>query len=290
MSYFSDREQGTRPRIVEEFTKSAWAGIIAIIRSRINDGSFGCRFPETCWDGGVPFRCDEDSFVQALKAEIPDIPWPLDEESALPIMVIFDLIEFCYKAVGKPFTINYHSYFNHSHLRFEREEGQVAFCKDVNTILARNGLAYAIDHDGLIRRLPTEELGALLKSAKVVTGDTELDALLEAAKKKYLDPDLRVRKEALEKLWDAWERLKTIEPGDDKKESVASLLNKCATEVHFRTTLEKEATELTRIGNTFRIRHSETTQVPLESSDHVDYLFHRLFALIYMILGSVKEK
>jgi len=28
------------------------------------------------------------------------------------------------------------------------------------------------------------------------------------------------------------------------------------------------------------IRHSETSQVPLQRNDHVDYLFHRLFALI----------
>ena len=52
----------------------------------------------------------------------------------------------------------------------------------------------------------------------------------------------------------------------------------------FRETLEAEATELTRIGNTFRIRHSETSQTPLENDTHVDYLFHRLFGLIHLLL------
>ena len=35
----------------------------------------------------------------------------------------------------------------------------------------------------------------------------------------------------------------------------------------------------------FQIRHSETTQVPLAQSEHVDYLFHRLFALIQLLLS-----
>ena len=35
--------------------------------------------------------------------------------------------------------------------------------------------------------------------------------MLEAARKKLLDPDLSVRNEALETLWDAWERIKALE-------------------------------------------------------------------------------
>ncbi len=41
---------------------------------------------------------------------------------------------------------------------------------------------------------------------------------------------------------------------------------------------------LTKIGNTFQIRHSETSQVSLTRDAHVDYLFHRMFALIWMLL------
>jgi len=32
---------------------------------------------------------------------------------------------------------------------------------------------------------------------------------------------------------------------------------------------------LTAIGNQFRIRHSETSQTPIEEDEQVDYLFHR---------------
>lgn len=48
--------------------------------------------------------------------------------------------------------------------------------------------------------------------------------------------------------------------------------------------LEEEALKLSDIGNAFQIRHSELNQEPLELDVHVDYLFHRLFAMVYMLL------
>ena len=125
-----------------------------------------------------------------------------------------------------------------------------------------------------------------LRSTVFRTGDADLDSLLDVARAKYLDPDVNIRKESLEKLWDAWERLKTIEPGKDKKESTKALLDKAGSEVAFRQVLEREANELTGIGNTFRIRHSETNKVPVKVSEHIDYLFHRTFSLIRLLLRA----
>lgn len=55
-----------------------------------------------------------------------------------------------------------------------------------------------------------------LASTIFTTGDQDLDRLLETAREKFLNRAFEIRKEGLEKLWDAWERLKTIEPGADK--------------------------------------------------------------------------
>lgn len=282
-SYYSDREQGPQPCIKEEISNEAWGGIIAAINTRINDGSFGYRYPETCSDGNLPYGCDRYAFSMALKAEIHEIPWPLNLGEVPQTPAILDLIEFCYRAVGKPKQTDNHGYFNHYHLRFEREEGQELFRENINRILQRNGLAYELDQDGHIRRLPSEILGEALKFAQFKTGDGALDSLLNLAREKFLNPKPTVRKEALEKLWDAWERLKTIED-PDKRVGIKKLLDKCASEPNFRETLKKEAKELTDIGNTFHIRHSETNQIPLKKNEHVDYLFHRLFALIFMAL------
>jgi hypothetical protein len=88
----------------------------------------------------------------------------------------------------------------------------------------------------------------------------------------------------LEKLWDAWERLKTVEPGKNKQAQVKALLDRAATESNCRDRLEKEARELTEIGNKFMIRHTETDKVPVNESTQVDYLFHRMFAIIRLLL------
>ena len=44
--------------------------------------------------------------------------------------------------------------------------------------------------------------------------------------------------------------------------------------------------ELNSIGNSYLIRHSEVTQVAVIDVDHIDYLFHRLFAMIQLMLSK----
>jgi hypothetical protein len=126
-----------------------------------------------------------------------------------------------------------------------------------------------------------EAMGALPAS-----GDTTLDALLDDARLKFKDPSPKARSEATEKLWDAWERLKSLEVQGNKRLSVARLLDQCSPEQEFRQLIEQEAQQLTAIGNKFHIRHFETDKVALGSAAHNDYLFHRLFALIHLLLFS----
>ena len=44
--------------------------------------------------------------------------------------------------------------------------------------------------------------------------------------------------------------------------------------------------ELENFGNGFFIRHANATQVTLQTSEEIDYLFHRLFAVIRLLLRS----
>ena len=118
------------------------------------------------------------------------------------------------------------------------------------------------------------------------TGDTVLDELLGLAQSKFLVNNPNLRKEALEKLWDAWERLKTLESGKDKKDSVRILLDKTAHDPAFRKTLETEAQELSAIGNSYMIRHTEIGKATLSSPEQVEYFFHRMFALMRLILRA----
>ncbi|MDG6249212.1 AbiJ-NTD4 domain-containing protein, partial [Methanocalculus sp.] len=245
-------------------------------------------FPEKCPDGAVICGNDEGVLSATLKAEIPYIEWPLDGKKTPSLLTTLDFIEFCYKYIADPTAIYHHDYHKHNHFKFDVVKGQRKFRESINSIFSRNGIIYELDTTGQIIRLAPEGLREQLQQSRFFTQDTDLDILLNTARAKFLNPNIEVRKEALEKLWDAWERLKTIEPGD-KKTSIETLLKKISPEMNFYGRLNQEAKELTYIGNNFRIRHHETDKTPIESSDQVDYLFHRMFSLIYLILKTTNR-
>lgn len=286
MTYFSDRERGPLPRVNETIPQTAYAGIVIIIDHHIDNGAFGIDFPEDCPDDEGTIGTNTNAFQTALVAEIPNMTWPLNAGNNPEIFVLLDFIEFCYRHVAQPIKGTYHNFFNHHHLGYNRVNGQQEFGNSINRIFARNGIAFELQEDGQIQRLAPPILREALTSVEFQTGDRELDILLASARSKFLSPNQQVRKESLEKLWDAWERLKTINVGVNKKTSLTQLLDKAAPEATFRKTLENESRELTVIGNTFLIRHTETTQIPLQTNSQVDYLFHRLFALIHLILSN----
>jgi hypothetical protein len=284
--YFSEGELGPRPRTSEELSEAVWGAIVALIWSRLADGSFGNFYGIECDDGGAIYRVDEQAFSLALRGEVPEIPWPLVPDAAPSILPMFDLIQFCYQSVAKPIIRSVHTYFGHSHFDFDPVEGRAIFRNDVNRVFSRNGIAYELTAEGGIVRTGPAVLREELLRFTFSTGDGDLDRMLEAARKNFSNPDLSVRDDALEKLWDAWERIKTLEiPGKGNKQaSAAQLLDKASSEPNFRKLLEEEARKLTEIGNTFRIRHTEAYNTPIERREHIDFLFHRLFAMIRLVL------
>ena len=198
------------------------------------------------------------------------------------------MIEFCWASIGKPIHHDYHDFGKHNHLTFDKDAGREQLRTEVEEIFRRNGIAYELTEEGRIERLVPPVLQGALDQLESNTGDLELDRLLGTAQRKFLDPDPETRREALEALWDAWERLKTLDGQGDKKARVKAMLDHTAGTFSpkFRCALENEAMELTTIGNSLRIRHSETTQEMLATSEHADYLFCRLFSLVHMILES----
>ena len=293
MDYFSNKERGPHPRTGEQFTPETWGGIVALIRSLISTGAFGYKYPEMCLDGAGPYGTDEQALSLALRAEIPDLEWPLqaprgnigDQESPVPdIFTSLDLIQFSYQNVAKPIQGGYHSFYRHHHLTFDEDSGREEFRSKINSIFARNGIAYQLRADGTIERLAPPVLKEVLANTVFRTKDKILNQMLEDARKKFLDPDPVVRRESIERLWDCWERIKTLERPNDKKASITLLLNKATTQKNVREMLEEEARKLTDIGNSFHIRHTEIQQTLISDNHIIDYLFHRLFCMIVLVL------
>jgi len=294
MEYFSDKENKSKPQTVDSVTPVAWGGIVALIQSLITTGAFGKQYPEMCPDGDGPTGTDEQSFVLALRAEVPDVQWPLkieegphyDKKPWAPVtMEALDLIQFCYQAVSKPIQGSYHSFFRHHHLSFDEEVGKDSFREKINTIFRRNGIAFVLEYDGTIKRIIPEQFKSFI-STHIRTGDSDLNNMIDDAQKKFLNPDTKIRKEAIERLWDCWERIKTLEDPMNKKKSISILLDKASSDPDTRSLLEQEARKLTDIGNTFHIRHSEVTQIVISDNSIIDYLFYRLFAFVQMLLSS----
>lgn len=294
--YFSDRQNGPRPRVEFELTPAVWAGLVAVVQNLVNTGALGCRFPERCPDGQVICGCNEVALSAAVIAEIPGLVWPLEttrpnanepwashEPYCPPTLVALDLLEFVFHSVGHPVEEGYHSYHRHQHLSFDVDEGRRRFAADVNRILARNGQAFDLTPNGRVERIPPSLLAEALRRPRFQTGDTILDNVLEESRIKFLDPNPLIRREGLERLWDGWERLKSL-ANADKKRSIGAILDRAASEVTFRELLEQEARALTDIGNTHLIRHYEVNKTPVIDSDHVDYLYHRLFALLELLV------
>lgn len=288
VTYFSEREKKRQPRIKEEINQAAWGGIRIRILTRIKNGSFGESFPVDCDDGAGVIDNDEEAIWDVMRSEIPSLeerPWYIQSVDSLWTIDILDMVEFCWQNVSKPTQTDYHSFYMHYHLQFDRKEGRDEFRDTINRIFRLNCLAYDLTEEGSVRRLVTPVLHETLSSAYFSTGDSELDDMLEKSCEKFLCPDKATRYEALKILWDAWERLKTLE-GKEKKKGIKDLLDTAAglSSPKFRETLGCNARELTKIGNNFQIRHPETNQEKLERSEHIDYLFHRLFSLIQLIL------
>jgi len=258
--------------------------IVGVIQTRADDGSFGSEYPERCPDNRSVIGTD----IAALRAGLVarNLHNPFQREAPVPTTFqVLDLIEFADEKIALPRHRGaFHEYHGHYHLDFDGDAGRRAFRDEINQIFERNGIAFALRETGRIERIAPEGLREALSQAVFDTGDEALDALLERARTWFLSHDPAVRRESLETLWDAWERLKSLEDAKNKREGTKLILDKAAGEEHFRALLETEAATLTSIGNDFMIRHAEVNKTPINDDEHVDFLFHRLFATIRLLL------
>jgi hypothetical protein len=296
MPYFSEKETGPRPRTEEIINPAVWGGIVAHIQKLVATGAFGKEYPLQCPDGRGTIGTDENLFSLALQAQMYGLQWPLqtkrtdaeafssNEPFAPETLLILDLVQFCFNKVAKPLPYSYHQFLGHDHLNFDVEAGRQEFRKEINGLFARNGVAYELDSGGAIVRLGPPILREAVSDFIFCTGDTTLDQMLEEARRKFINPNTSIRREAVERLWDAWERIKSLEEPEDKKISINLLLTKAASDPDILKMFDDEGRELTRIGNKFHIRHTEMDQILITDSDHLDYLFHRLFAMIQLLL------
>lgn len=145
----------------------------------------------------------------------------------------------------------------------------------INAILKLNDLDLKLDNGKIVSKFDSH----INKSTLVPIEEAGLKELLQEAIKYYDEGNLKI---AVEKLWDAFERLKTYySPTLDKKKSINRIISDMSNNKEpYKMMFEKEFLELTAIGNNFRIRHHETTKTDIEDNRHYDYFYKRCLSLI----------
>ncbi|MFY9260727.1 MAG: hypothetical protein WAO71_09490 [Gallionella sp.] len=290
MKYFSDQENGVPDCTEERIPEQVWNAIKAKIQKEVERGAFGNFCPKKCEDGGAVVGTDSAAFFDLMKGDVPSLAL---EYACLPTempenLTILDMVQFCYKHIAKPTQgRDYHEFFKHYHIeRFDSRVGQEEFREYINTLFSRNKLVYELTESGNFERLLYPQLHDLLEK-HIPDTEKKLDQMLEDSRQKFLDRDPKVRLEAIERLWDCWERLKTIDNPNDKPASISQRIKNVGKERSgFIDFLNEDAKQLTKIGNNLQIRHSEVGKESIEYPEHMDYLFHRMYATIYLLMTS----
>ncbi|ARD47551.1 AbiJ-NTD4 domain-containing protein [Sporosarcina sp. P33] len=293
-TYFSDRELGAKELKSEEITTSVYNGLVGIYKRF--EKNFSYDYSENCPDNNLICGTDVQLLNAAIKAQIPNIEIPInvkwDDEEDIDKYALLDFIEFCYSKIVDISEDDYHSYFKHYHISFQTTENEKEkFRSEVNQIFSRNGVSFYLDSDGMVkRRLPTQ-LDAVLENLNIKSKDDRLNELLNLAIENIRKPQEINRQIALEKIWDAFERIKTFYDPNDKKSSAQTLVtNIAAGTADFNLILDSEFKSLTDIGNKYQIRHFEANKIQIGSLKQVDYLFYRMIALIDLCLDKVNNE
>lgn len=289
---YSDRINGPRPRTVQEISAPVEKALQSLVESFQDRDYFGIDYPEPCPDNGRSCGTNEDNLEAARVGMVPELKhWRYNvrtnhsEEPTVPTMAIFDALEWHASHVGEPKDQDYHEYFSHYHMKWDREAGFRAFRDELNSILARHGIAFEMSADGRITRIVEGPVADQLRVTIFDSGDAVTDSLLEFARIRFFDRDTDAAQRSIEALWDAFERLKTHADPSSKKTSAEALINAAAQSLQEKELIKNEMRELTAIGNTWRIRHHEKNKIELGEDRRLrDYLFLRMFALLHRLI------
>lgn len=280
-SFYSDRVNGAVARTHEELPEATADGLKALVQRRIDSNFLAEEFPSYCSDGNGIEGTNNFSIGPDITALVPDATWPLWQE-ATDDATLFDVVEYVGQRASKPSNGAYHSFMRHYELDFDKKAGRAQFRAEVNQLLSRGGTVFEMNSAMQIERVGSPEVQTAFRSLRPDTDDATLDTLLETARMLYLSRNHADRATAIEKMWDGFERLKTIDDPADKKRSVAVLLAHIPDQPT-RDLINEEMNALTKVGNGFQIRHHEVGKHPI-AADAQDYIATRMVNLIVYLL------
>lgn len=302
MEYYTERHGMRRPVTkTYNITVEKYALLFKCCKQYYNNIAW--KYPAQCPDGHGCCGLDYEHFQLDLKYEISSLFRDKDGSLAVPKCgcnvfdgdhlpddnqyALLDLIEFFAKNICDVDVGVFHSYWGHYHLTCLNSRNVCAkFCNDINSIFQKTGLLYHLNTNLQVERIVEySPLTPAVESAIATLSEPGSRDLLQEAillHRSHHPADIR---DAVEKLWDAYERLKTYYTTMDKKSSA----NKIVLDISggpnkYFDVLNKEFSDLTKIGNDFRIRHHEMDKVEITDVRHYDYFFNRCMSLIALVI------
>jgi hypothetical protein len=157
------------------------------------------------------------------------------------------------------------------------------FPNEINLIFQNNNFPFKLSGGKI------ERIRSIVKTKEEIK-EVGLKELIEQASLLYRSNNISDKQTAVEKLWDAFERLKSYYGADAKKKaSVGKIVDAIShSDSNYTTLFDEEFSKLTKIGNNYRIRHHEINKIDIIDNNYYDYFFQRLFALIDLALKYLK--
>ncbi|WP_035946196.1 AbiJ-NTD4 domain-containing protein [Fusobacterium necrophorum] len=166
-----------------------------------------------------------------------------------------------------------------------------AFRKEINELFGLSGLLYELTNEAIVVRIVVNSI--LTQDIQNIIAEVEEEGVRELLKDAialYKTPNSAARQDSVEKIWDAFERLKTYYTSMDKKQSSEKIIKDMSmSDSNYENLFNKEFGELTSIGNNFRIRHHETNKINIPDQRYYDYLFNRCLSLIVLAIQYLEK-
>ena len=297
MSYYTERH-GLRASIEKTYNITVTIYALVIDCCEKYYKNLTRLFPLKCYDDFTAsdyLAFNEKAFQNRMKIKIPALFRDENSKISVPSIdnqydpyALLDFIEFIAQNI-KDISEGWNNqrYKNYWYIDcMNTTQIFSEYQNEINEIFTESGLPYTLTGEKIIERVVNNSplTSEIEKNIAAIKEKGARELLLEAIML-YKQPRPESHRDAVEKIWDALERLKTYYTTLDKMHSAAKIVNDMAHgQVEFTNLFNTEFKALTDIGNSFRIRHHETDKIDITDTRHYDYFFNRCLSLISLAI------
>lgn len=302
MAYYTERH-GMRKAVAKTYDISIEKYALLFHCCEKYYNNLAWKYPAQCPDGQGCCGLSQEQFELDLRYEIPTLfrdsaghlaapalyhnVFSGDKQDEYDQCALLDFIELFAQNVRDITIGSFHSYWGHHHITCRSSNIICSqFCDEINGIFQKTGLLYELNTNLQVERIvENSPVTPTVESAIATVKEAGTRELLQEAILLHRSPYPTDIRNAVEKLWDAYERLKTYYTTMNKAKSAEKIVNDIADgQASYITLFDTEFRALTKIGNDFRIRHHETDKVEITDVRYYDYFFNRCLSLIALAI------